>query len=218
MVSYLWDTRLKEKIVCMCEWRCLDGWHEYDWITCSVCFQTYRDSDLFISVHSLCCLETSLPSFLLFYLPLWVDCFTFSVDWTVIKEMFMETQNMMHVFISYLLTSFIAILCHCLKFFKVGRQDWWTAKVQSLFPELRVNITSSQIGFQNQLSIYNYQLLWSLIRFVDVRQCYVCWKFVNSWRWTQCVESMWTLGAGHSVLKVCELLALDTVWWQPTSF
>ena len=33
-----------------------------------------------------------------------------------------------------------------------------------------------------------------------------------------CVESLWTLGAGHSVLKVCELLALDTVCWQPTSF
>ena len=138
--------------------------------------------------------------FLFFLSPLWVDCFTFSVHWTVIKEMLMETQNMMHAFILYLLTSFIAILCHCLKFFGVGRQDRWTAKVQSLFPELRVNVKSSQIGFQNQLSIYNYQSLWSLIRYVDVRQCYVCWKFVNSWRWTQCVESLWTLGTGHSVL------------------
>ena len=81
---------LKRKLcVCVSEdvW---DGWHEYGWITCSVCFQIYRDSDLFISVHSLCCLETSLPFFK--NLPLWVDCFTFSVHWPVIKEMVMETK------------------------------------------------------------------------------------------------------------------------------
>ena len=100
MVSYLWDTRLKEKIVCMCEWRCLDGWHEYGWITCSICFQTYRDSDLFISVHLLCCLETSLPFF--FYLPCeWIVLLLASTELLLRKCLWKHKIWCMHLFCIY---------------------------------------------------------------------------------------------------------------------